>query len=163
MTLENWIMIAAIFIFVVLRQVGEKEYTIKKILIPIGICIFLIYKYVTIPTTKDGVEWIIGLALLGIVFGLIALATNKFSIRNNVKYVEAGLGYVVVWVIALGMRVSIIEYVSKINPKDAYIFMLKHGLTIDTFTTMFVCFTIAMICVKILGTYIIFAKKELKA
>lgn len=161
MNLENWIMIIGIFIFVALRQVGEKEYTAKKLIVPIGISIFLIYKYVSIPTTKSGIEWIAGLVVLGTIFGLISLSVSRFSIKDNIKYVKSGWAYVAVWVVALGSRVAIIKYVSKINPARSYIFMLKHGLTIITFTTMLIFFTIAMILVKTLGIYIIFYKKQL--
>lgn len=160
MNLQSWIMIIGIFIVMVLPQLGEKKYSSKRIVIQLALVGYLAYKYVKVPTTTIGVEWIIGLSVLGAIFGLLMIKTMSFKVANNEKYVTCGIVYLIVWGIALGWKIVLSEYMTKVNPIGSYEFMVNHGISINLLVTMFMVFTIAMIIVKIVGTYMIFNIKE---
>lgn len=160
MNLQSWIMIIGIFIVMVLPQLGEKKYSSKRIVIQIALVGYLAYKYVKIPSTIIAIEWIVGIAILGAIFGLIMIKTMKFRVVNNEKYVTCGIVYLIIWGIALGWKIALSEYMTKVNPIGSYEFMLNHGISINLLVTMFMAFTIAMIIVKIVGTYMIFNIKE---
>lgn len=163
MTLESWILIAGLLAMVIFRQLGERKYTIKSTIIQIVLVGYFTYKYVSgVPTGGSNTTILVWSTVAGIILGGLMLWSTRVYLKDGVRYVKSGITYLILWIIGLGAKVVLAEYMTKWNVHATFEFIMKHHINPSVITTAFMFFTIAMIAVRTIGIYVIFGMLERK-
>ncbi|WP_297522106.1 hypothetical protein [uncultured Clostridium sp.] len=164
MTMESWIMILALLAMVVFRQLGERRFTIKSIIVQIAILGYFTFKYVkNVPTGGINTQILVGAIAVGIVFGLFMLLATKRYRKDGKNYVKSGIPYLILWIVGLGSKVVLVDYITKWNVRGSDIFIMQHHINPNVIAPAFMFFTIAMILVRTIGIYVTFAMLNKKA
>lgn len=164
MTTESWILILALLAVVIFRQLGERTFTIKSILIQVCTLSYFTYEYVTdVPTGGINGKILVGAIAVGIVFGLFMLLATKRYRKDGKNYVKSGIPYLILWIIGLGSKVVLVDYITKWNVRGSDIFIMQHHINPNVIAPAFMFFTIAMILVRTIGIYVTFAMLNKKA
>ncbi|WP_297439173.1 hypothetical protein [uncultured Clostridium sp.] len=168
MTMESWILILGLLAMVVFRQMGERKFTIRSTIIQIVLVGYFTYKYVDgVPTGGSNTVILVGMTVAGLILGAFMLLATKTYLKDGQRFVKSGITYLVLWIIGLGSKVVLAEYMTKWNVKGTVEFIMKHHINPNVITTSFMFFTIGMIVVRTVGVYIRFGmlekNKEFKA
>ncbi|MGL4452824.1 MAG: hypothetical protein ACRCTZ_16785 [Sarcina sp.] len=157
MTMQSWIMILALLAMVVFRQMGERKFTIRTIIIQIAILGYFTYTYVKeIPIGGINTEILVGSVVVGVVFGILMLMSTKRYRKDGQNFVKSGVPYLVLWIVGLGSKVVLVEYITKWEPMKAGMFIMQHHINPNVIGPAFMFFTIAMILVRTIGIYVTF-------
>ncbi|MGL4656541.1 MAG: hypothetical protein ACRCWM_11795 [Sarcina sp.] len=157
MTMESWIIILVLLAVVVFRQMGERRFTIKSILIQVATLGYFTYTYVKeIPTGGINTEILVGAVAVGIIFGILMLMATKRYKKDGQNIVKSGIPYLALWIIGLGSKVVLVEYITKWEPMKAGMFIMQHHINPNVIGPAFMFFTIAMILVRTIGIYVTF-------
>ena len=161
MTMESWILIIALLLLVVFRQLGEREFTFRSVLLPFIICGIFAYKYLgSIPTDKNDIIVLVIMTLLGAVFGLLMTASVKTKIKDNKRYTICGVTYLLLWIVGLGWKIIFSYYAQDWYPETFGKFMITHHLSFNVIGPAFIFFTFTMIIVRVVGVLVKFKIKE---
>lgn len=156
MNLQSWILIIALLLLAIL-QLKERKFTIRSLIIPIAILGYFSYEYIE-PVPFKGINgWILTISIIGgIVFGILSYLSTKLYVRDGIKFVKCTLPYLFLWIINVGSKVFLAEYITKWNPTKSIHFIIKHHINPNVISTSFMYFTIAMIVVRLICIYIKF-------
>jgi hypothetical protein len=154
MTLQTWILILAVFAAVVLTRVGRHRYSRRTRLLTVAVIAFLFIKYVRgMTTVGDDLALETACAVAGVLFGLgMTAASSVERDESGQLWFRAGLGYVVLWVVMLGVRVVFAYAASDFARRQVGQFFIQHHLTGGAVTPAFVLMTIASLLVVMLAT-----------
>jgi hypothetical protein len=154
-TLQIWILIAAVFAAVVLTRLGRHRYTRRQRVLTLAVVALLLAKYVRgMPTTGDDLALELGCVAVGALFGVGMLAVTSVG-RDDTSgqiWVRAGLAYLVLWVIMLGTRVVFAYSATGWARSDIGHFFATNHLSSGAVTPAFVLMTIGSLVVVTLGT-----------
>ena len=155
MTLQTWILIAAVFGAVVVLRLGRHRYTRRQRLLTLAVVAVLAGKYVRgMPTSGHDLIIEIACAALGGLFGLAMLAATSVTRdrRTGEIWIRAGLAYLALWTVMLGSRVVFAYAASDWDRAAVARFFASHQLTGTAVTPAFVLMTIASLVIVMLGT-----------
>jgi len=155
MTLQTWILIAAVFGAVVVLRLGRHRYTRRQRLLTLAVVAVLAAKYVRgMPTSGHDLIIEIACAALGGLFGLAMLAATSVTRdrRTGEIWIRAGLAYLALWTVMLGSRVVFAYAASDWDRAAVAQFFASHQLTGTAVTPAFVLMTIASLVIVTLGT-----------
>ena len=155
MTLQTWILIAAVFGAVVVLRLGRHRYTRRRRLLTLVVIALLAGKYVRgMPTSGHDLIIEIACAALGALFGLAMLAATSVTRdrRTGEIWIRAGLAYLALWTVMLGSRVVFAYAASGWDRAAVARFFASHQLTGTAVTPAFVLMTIASLVTVMLGT-----------
>jgi hypothetical protein len=157
MTLQVWILIAAVFAAVVLTRLGRHRYTRRQRILTLAVVVVLLLKYVRgMPTTGDDLALELGCVAVGALFGVGMLAATSVG-RDDTSgqvWVRAGLAYLVLWVVMLGTRVAFAYSSTGWARSDIGHFFATNHLSSGAVTPAFVLMTIGSLVVVTIGTAI---------
>lgn len=163
MDTQSWILILALLAMVIFRQLGEKKFTIKSIVLPIIIVGYFSLKYVKqVPLGGSNTIILVSMIIAGIVLGILMLLSTKAYLKDGVRFVRSGAPYLILWIIGLGSKILVVDYITKWNVSGSVEFIVKHHINPNVISTSFIFFTIAMIAVRIIGVYLKFLYLENK-
>jgi membrane protein CcdC involved in cytochrome C biogenesis len=153
---QTWLMIGAFLAVVLLTQIGRKEFTFRRALLPFIICGITVYLFVKeIPTSGSNMTALIIMTIVGMILGGIMLFTVKVEFdSDNKAYVIAGIPYLSLWILGLGWRVVLAYYAQDWYPQKFIHFMISNHLDPNVIAPAFVLFTIAMVVVRTIGIVI---------
>jgi hypothetical protein len=98
-------LIDTVLVLLVVRQIREARFDRKALLLPLVIVGVVAQKYLkTIPTGTNDLLLIGGLALAGLVFGLVSALATRIRLDRGVPLVKAGWLAAGVWVFSMGSR-----------------------------------------------------------
>jgi hypothetical protein len=157
MTLQIWILIAAVFAAVVVTRWGQHDYTRRQRVLTLAVMVLLLAKYVRgMPTSGSDLALELGCLAVGALFGIGMLAATKVG-RDDTSgqvWVRAGLAYVVLWVVMLATRVVFAYSATGWARNDIGRFFASNHLTSAAVTPAFVLMTIGSLVVVTIGTAI---------
>ena len=106
MTTKDIILVAAIFAYVVITQVGTHRFDRRQVVVPLAIVIGVGAGYLRkLPPGGHNLLATVLLGALGAVFGLIALAFVRIGTDPaGRRFTRAGVAYIMVWAVAIGGR-----------------------------------------------------------
>ena len=155
MTLQIWILIAAVFAAVVLTRLGEHRYTRRQRILTLAVVAVLLAKYVRgMPTAGDDLGLELGCVGVGALFGIGMLAVTSVR-RDDTSgqiWVRAGLAYVVLWVMMLGTRVLFAYSATGWARSDIGRFFATNHISSAAITPAFVLMTVGSLVVVAIGT-----------
>lgn len=155
MTLQIWILIAAVFAAVVLTRLGEHRYTRRQRILTLAVVAVLLAKYVRgMPTTGDDLALELGCVAVGALFGVGMLAVTSVH-RDDTSgqiWVRAGLAYLALWVIMLGTRVAFAYSATGWARSDIGRFFATNHISSTAITPAFVLMTVGSLVVVAIGT-----------
>ncbi|MGL5069337.1 MAG: hypothetical protein ACRC6T_16275 [Sarcina sp.] len=158
MTTESWILILVLLGVVIFRQLGERRFTLKSLIIQACTLSYFTYEYVTdVPTGGVNTQILVGATAVGIILGVFMLMATKRYRKDGKNYVKSGIPYLILWIIGLGSKVVLVDYITKWNVRGSDIFIMQHHINPDVIAPAFMFLTIAMILVRTIGIYITFA------
>jgi hypothetical protein len=155
MTLQTWILIAAVFGAVVVLRLGRHRYTRRQRLLTLVVVAVLAGKYVRgMPTSGHDLTIEIACAALGALFGFAMLAATSVTRdpRTGQIWIRAGLAYLALWTVMLGSRIVFAYTASDWDRAAVARFFAAHQLTGTAVTPAFVLMTIASLVIVMLGT-----------
>jgi hypothetical protein len=155
MTLQTWILIAAVFGAVVVLRLGRHRYTRRQRLLTLVVVAVLAGKYVRgMPTSGHDLLVEIACAVLGALFGLamVAVTSATRDQQTGQVWIRAGLAYLALWTVMLGSRIVFAYTASDWDRAAVGRFFASHQLTGSAVTPAFVLMTIASLLVVMLGT-----------
>lgn len=154
MTLQTWILVLAVFAVVVLTRIGRHRYGRRTRLLTVAVIAFLFIKYVQgMTTVGDDLALEAACAGTGFLFGLGMTAVSSVERdESGQQWFRAGLGYVVLWVVMLGVRVVFAYAASGFARQQVGRFFIQHHLTGGAVTPAFVLMTIASLLVVMVTT-----------
>ena len=155
MTLQTWILIAAVFAAVVVLRLGRHRYTRRQRLLTLAVIAVLAVKYLRgMPTSGHDLVVEIGCGLLGTLFGLAMLAVTSVTRdqRAGQIWIRAGIAYLALWTVMLGSRVVFAYTASDWDRAAVGRFFTAHQLSGAAITPAFVLMTIASLVVVMAGT-----------
>jgi hypothetical protein len=155
MTLQTWILIAAVFGAVVVLRLGRHRYTRRQRLLTLVVVAVLAGKYVRgMPTSGHDLVIEIACAALGALFGFAMLAVTSVTRdrRTGEIWIRAGLAYLALWTVMLGSRVVFAYTASDWERAAVARFFASHQLTGTAVTPAFVLMTIASLVIVMSGT-----------
>jgi hypothetical protein len=155
MTLQIWILIAAVFVAVVLTRLGRHRYTRRQRMLTLAVVALLLLKYVRgMPTASNDLALEVGFLAVGVLFGVGMLAATSVG-RDETSgevWVRAGLAYLMLWVIMLGTRVAFAYSATGWARSDIGRFFATNHLSSAAVTPAFVLMTIGSLIVVAIGT-----------
>jgi hypothetical protein len=155
MTLQIWILIAAVFAAVVLTRLGQHRYTRRQRILTLAVVALLLVKYVRgMPTAGDDLALELGCVAVGALFGVGMLAATSVR-RDDTSgeiWVRAGIAYLVLWMVMLGTRVAFAYSVTGWARSDIGHFFATNHLSGAAVTPAFVLMTIGSLVVVTIGT-----------
>jgi hypothetical protein len=155
MTLQIWILIAAVFAAVVLTRLGRHRHTRRQRILTLSVVTVLLIKYVRgMPTTGNDLALELGCVAVGALFGVGMLAATSVS-RDETSgqvWVRAGFAYLVLWVIMLGTRVAFAYSATGWARSDIERFFASNHLSSAAVTPAFVLMTVGSLIVVAIGT-----------
>jgi hypothetical protein len=157
MTLQTWILIAAVFAAVVLTRLGRHRYTRRQRTLTLVVVAVLLAKYVRgMPTTGHDLALELGCVAVGALFGIGMLAATSVGRdeRSGQIWVRAGLAYMVLWVVMLGTRIAFAYSATGWARSDIGHFFASNHLSPTAVTPAFVLMTIGSLAVVSIGTAI---------
>jgi hypothetical protein len=157
MTLQIWILIAAVFAVVVLTRLGRHRYTRRQRVLTLAVVALLLVKYVRgMPTTGNDLALELGCVAVGALFGVGMLAATSVDrdATNDQVWVRAGLAYLVLWVVMLGSRIVFAYSATGWARSDIGHFFATNHLSSAAVTPAFVLMTIGSLAVVTIGTAI---------
>lgn len=164
---QTWMMIGAFLAIVLLTQIGRKEFTIRRAVLPFILCGITVYLFVEeIPTSGSNMAALTIMTVVGMIMGGLMLFTVKVEYgSDNKAYVTAGIPYLCLWIVGLGWRVVLAYIAEDWYPHEFIDFMASNHLDFNVIAPAFVLFTIAMVVIRTLGIVIKIQryKKNLKA
>ncbi|MGL4761091.1 MAG: hypothetical protein ACRCWG_06480 [Sarcina sp.] len=164
MTTESWILILVLLGVVIFRQLGERRFTLKSLIIQACTLSYFTYEYVSdVPTGGVNTQILVGATAVGIILGVFMLIATKRYRKDGKNYVKSGIPYLILWIIGLGSKVVLAEYITKWNVRGSDIFIMQHHINPNVIAPAFMFLTIAMILVRTIGIYITFAMLNKKA
>ena len=151
MTTTDWIVDIAL-VLIVLRQMRAERFTIRFILLPMGIVAFVASKYLTgLPSGGNDLT-LIGLCLVaGTALGLVGGIITRVFARDGKTFVQAGLGAASLWVASMGARLVFIIWISH-SAGEAHLarFSLAHSITgADVWQTALVVLALSEVIVRV--------------
>lgn len=156
MNLESWILIIALLLLAIF-QLKERKFTIRSLFTSVVILVYFSYEYITYVPFKGINGWILSLCIIGgIIFGILSFFSTKVYLKNGERFVKSSLFYLFLWIINVGTKVFLAEYITKWNPTASIQFIIKHHINPNVISTSFMYFTIAMIAIRFLCIYIKF-------
>lgn len=154
MTLQIWILVAAVFVAVVLTRLGEHRYTRRQRILTVAVVALLLAKYVRgMPTGGNDLALELGCVAVGALFGVGMLAATSVR-RDDTSgqvWVRAGFAYVVLWVIMLGTRVAFAYSATGWARSDIGRFFATNHISSTAVTPAFVLMTIGSLVVVAIG------------
>ncbi|PQQ47582.1 hypothetical protein [Bacillus thuringiensis] len=153
MTTQTWLMIGGFLLYVIITQLGRREYTKHKVIMSLTICGIIAYKYIKeIPTSGNDVAALAIMIVAGIAFGLLMQLSMKIEYGSDGKaYTIAGTTYLILWIVGLGSRIVVAYYAQDWNPQGFMEFLMKNHLDISVITPAFILFTIAMLFTNVIS------------
>ena len=155
MTLQTWILIAAVFATVVITRLGRHDYTRRQRILTLAVVALLIGKYVRgMPTSGNDLALELGCVAAGALFGIGMLAATSVGRDDTTDqvWVRAGLAYLVLWVFMLGTRIVFAYSATGWARSDIGHFFASNHLTSAAVTPAFVLMTIGSLVVVTIGT-----------
>ena len=157
MTLQIWILVAAVFAAVVITRLGRHDYTSRQRILTLAVVVLLLAKYVRgMPTTGNDLVLELGCIAVGALFGIAMLAATKVG-RDDTSgevWVRAGLAYLVLWMVMLGTRIVFAYAATGWARSDIGHFLASNHLSSAAVTPAFVLMTIGSLLVVTMGTTI---------
>jgi hypothetical protein len=148
--------LAAIMLAMVLfTQLGRRHFGLHSILMPLGTVSFFGWEYLHgLPTTGGSIALAVAGTLIGVVSGLIALATIRVERDAAGKgYTRAGAAYLIVWLVVLAGRIAFV-YGMQHSTSFAHsvgTFSMHHQLVSQSWVAFFVLMAISMVAVRSAG------------
>jgi hypothetical protein len=138
---SQYILFIGLFAFIVATQVGRREPSVQRLIIPLVIVGVFGFKYLkSFPSGGTALLLVAGGIALGVVFGLLALTmirVEKDPTTGGLVTI-AGLSYVVLWTIALVARLGFAFGSTHWFKSDLASFSAQHHVPSDTYATAFV-------------------------
>jgi hypothetical protein len=154
MTLQIWILIAAVFVAVVLTRIGRHRYARRQRILTLAVVAVLVVKYVrNMPTTGHDGLLEAACAAIGGLFGLAMLAVTSVD-RDQTDgqiWVKAGIAYLTLWVVLLGARVAFAYSATGWARGDIRNFFISDKLSSSAIAPAFVLMTIGCLVVVTIG------------
>jgi hypothetical protein len=155
MTLQTWILIAAVFAAVVLTRLGRHRYTRRQRVLTLAVVAVLLVKYVRgMPTTGNDLALELGCVAVGVLFGVGMLATTSVA-RDDTSgevWVRAGFAYLVLWLLMLGSRIAFAYSATGWARSDIGQLFASDHISGTAVTPAFVLMTIGSLIVVAIGT-----------
>ena len=156
MTTTDWIIDIAL-VLIVLRQMRAERFTVRFILLPLGIVGFTAHKYLTgLPTGGNDLA-LIGICLAaGTVLGLVGGMITRVFARDGHTFVQAGPAAASLWVSSMGARLAFIIWITH-SAGEAHLahFSVAHSITgADVWQTALVVLALSEVVVRI-GTIVV--------
>jgi nitrate reductase gamma subunit len=144
----------SIFAVVMLSQFGRREYTWRKVLIPLAFLGYFGYTYLHDLPTAGNAAWLyLTGVLIGLLFGTWASATTgvEKDAQSGKLYTRTGGGFVVAWLVAMGLRVAFVYAVENVSSFRDQVgtFMLSHQLVEGSIAPFFVLMALTTVVSRI--------------
>ncbi|MCW2528370.1 MAG: rane protein, partial [Pseudonocardiales bacterium] len=112
MTITDWIIDIAL-VLIVLRQMRAEHFSLRFILLPLGIVAFTAHKYLTgLPTGGNDLALIGGCLAAGTVLGLVGGIITRVFTRDGKTFIQAGPAAATLWVASMGARLAFIVWIT---------------------------------------------------
>ena len=151
MTTTDWIIDIAL-VLIVLRQMRAERFTIRLILLPMGIVAFTAHKYLTGLPSGGNDLGLIGLCLAaGTALGLLGGLITRVFARDGQTFVQAGPAAASLWVASMGARLAFIIWITH-SAGEAHLarFSVAHSITgADVWQTALVVLALSEVIVRI--------------
>ncbi len=149
MTTTDWIIDIAL-IFIVLRQMREERLSLRTVLLPLGIVVFVAHKWLhTIPTTGNDLVLVVGCILLGTVFGIAGGLLTKVRVHEGQAYIKAGLAAAGLWVASMTARLGFIIWITHSGQDSIVRFSIDNHLSADVWSTALVLLALSEVVTRI--------------
>jgi hypothetical protein len=154
---SQYILFIGLFVFIVATQVGRRQPTVQRLIIPLVIVGVFGLKYLkAFPSGGTARLLVAGGIALGIVFGALALMMIRVEKDPETARLVtiAGLSYVVLWTIALVARLGFAFGSTHWFKSDLRSFSIQHRIPSDTYATAFVLWVALMIVIRTVGVIV---------
>lgn len=134
--------------FILLTNLGTRQYTWRRLLLPIAIVVAVAAAYLRdLPTAGNDVTLeVVGIGV-GLVFGVVAalLVRVRADERGTVR-MTAGIGFAALWIVVIGARMAFAYGADNWFPQQIGQFSRDHLITgADAWTAAFVLMALAMV------------------
>ena len=151
MTTTDWIIDIAL-ILIVLRQMRAERFTIRFVLLPLGIVGFTAHKYLTaLPTGGNDVTLIALCLAAGTALGLLGGLITRVFARDGQTFVQAGPAAASLWVASMGARLGFIIWIThSVGAAHLAHFSVAHSITgADVWQTALVVLALSEVLARI--------------
>jgi hypothetical protein len=154
MSLETVAIGAAIVAFLVVTQLGRRPFTLGRALLPLAVIAYVASRFMpAMPVTAPNIISLCIATLAGVVMGLLLLACLRVGRNPNTgtPYTEAGITYLIVWLVLLGVR-QLFVYGIQHWFTDAFgAFLVTHHISISVIAPAFILAAGAIFVTRLLG------------
>ena len=162
MTTSDIVLVVGIFVMVVVTQTGLKPFDRRRIVLPLAVVGGIGAGYVRkLPSGQDNLLLAVAIGVLGVLFGLAAVALVRTERdAGGQRYTRAGLGYVLVWVVAMGGRLLFGYGAQHWYTVSLGRFMAGHHLSTDVWAPAFALMAMTMVATRTLVLFARFAMRS---
>ena len=137
---------------IIATQVGRRQLTARRFLLPLGVVGFVAYHYLqSIPTVGGDLDFEISLSIAGAVCGLLAglLMRVERDGKTGSIVTQAGLAYAALWVIVFGGRLAFAWAAQNVWSQQVAQFSIQHQITGSAaWTAAFVFMALSMVLAR---------------
>jgi hypothetical protein len=151
MNTADYITYIGLFVFVLATQLGHRQITARKLVMPLVLVAGIGAKYlVHLPAGSMSHLLELGGLVAGLVFGLASIAVVKVSANpaTGRPSTTAGFGYATVWSIALAVRMAFAYGSTHWFAGPLAAFSIAHHVPGTAYAAAFVLMVLAMIAVR---------------
>jgi hypothetical protein len=158
MTTKDIILIAAIFAYVVITQVGTHRFDRRQIVLPLAVVIGVAAGHLR-KLPPGGHNLLLALlGALGVVFGFAALAFIRISTGPDGRWItQAGVACTLVWLITMGGQLIFGYGAQHWYTASLGHWMASNHLSPDVWTGGFALMAMTMVAARTLGLVVRFA------
>jgi hypothetical protein len=152
MTLTEIAIFVGMAAAVILTQLGRRQVSVRRFLIPLAAVAFVGYSYLhTVPTVGGDLDFEILCTIAGAAFGILAASLVKVERDGNTGKVimEAGIAYASVWILVFGSRLAFAWLATNSLRHQVGQFAIQHAITSSAaWTAALVLMAVAMVLTR---------------
>ena len=146
----------SIFALMMGTQFGRREYSVRRVLLPLAAIAYFGYTYLRdLPTSGNAIWLYAAGVLIGLLFGAWATVTTgvEKDASTGRLYTRTGAGFVVAWLVAMGVRVAFVYAVENVSSFRDHVgtFMVDHQLVEGAIAPFFVLMALTTVVSRIVA------------